>query len=95
MRRSAVNQYGPINWKRNTFWPVWDMYKDELISLIEASQVRLPIDYKLFGRSFDGIDYRFTKPIRDNLPEDYQRILDWFPLAHLDIYRYERNGKHE
>ena len=88
-RRSAINQYGAINWKRRYFYPVWDMVKDELISLISSSGIKLPVDYRLFGRSFDGIDYRFLKPLKDNFPRDYQRILEWFPLAELELMRYE------
>ena len=91
-RRSAINQYGAINWKRRYFYPVWDMVKDELISLISSSGIKLPVDYRLFGRSFDGIDYRFLKPLKDNFPIDYQRILEWFPLAELELMRYENEN---
>lgn len=87
LRRSAITQYGAINRKRRNFYPVWDMKKAELIDLIRGSGCKLPVDYNLFGRSFDGIDYRFLKPIKDHLPEDYERILEWFPLADLDIAR--------
>ena len=33
------------------------------------------------------IDYRFLKPIHDNYPQDYERILDFFPLAGLELFR--------
>lgn len=92
LRRSAMTQYGPINVKRRYFYPVWDMYKDELVKLLTESGIRLPIDYEWFGRSFDGIDYRFIHKIRDNAPEDFQTILAWFPLCELEIMRYESMG---
>ena len=41
----------------------------------------LPVDYEMFGRSFDGIDYRFISPIKERFPDDYARILEWFPMA--------------
>ncbi|QOH59904.1 adenine nucleotide alpha hydrolase family protein [Rhodococcus rhodochrous] len=41
------------------------------------------------GRSIDGIRYDYLKPIKDNYPEDYERILFWFPLAEMEILRYE------
>lgn len=88
-RRSAINQYGPINWKRKYFYPVWDMYKHELVDLLEQHKVKLPFDYQIFGRSFDGIDYRFLKPLKIHRPADYGRIVEWFPLAELEIMRYE------
>jgi hypothetical protein len=56
---------------------------------IERYGVKLPIDYELFGRSFDGIDYRFAKPLRERLPEDYERIKFWFPLIDVEILSHE------
>ncbi len=41
------------------------------------------------GRSFDGIRYDFLKPIHDHAPDDYQRILHWFPLAELELMRMD------
>lgn len=44
------------------------------------------------GRSIDGIRYDYLKPIKENFPEDYERILFWFPLAEMEIMRYEGLG---
>ncbi len=89
-RRTAMLTHGPLNEKRRTFATIFDWSADDLYSAIERAGCKLPVDYLWFGRTFDGIDYRFLKPIRDNAPRDYQRILDWFPLADLEIFRYER-----
>jgi hypothetical protein len=89
IRRAAVNRSGAINEKRKQFMPIWDWNKARLLEEMKKSGVKLPIDYKLFGRSFDGIDYRFLKPIKDNLPDDYQKIIEFFPLADLEIKRRE------
>lgn len=94
-RRSAINQYGAINWKRRYFYPIWDMNKAGLIDLMNEHQVKLPLDYELFGRSFDGIDYRFLAPLRDYRPADYGRILEWFPMAHMEVMRYEQMKDYE
>ncbi len=87
IRMTAVKKYGTFNPKRKTFWPVWDWRIDRLIAELKSAGVKLPVDYKYFGRSFDGIDYRFLKPIKEAFPADYERILRWFPLADLDIAR--------
>lgn len=92
-RRAAINKYGPINWKRRNFSPVWDLKKDDLLALFEQHQVKLPVDYELFGRSFDGIDHRFLTPLRQHRPKDYQTILDWFPLSFLDTWRYAKQDR--
>jgi len=87
IRRMSLQKYGPANVNQQSFMPCWNWNKARVYSTIEAAGVNLPVDYELFGRSFDGIDYRFLKPIRDRFPADYQKILQWFPLAELEIYR--------
>jgi hypothetical protein len=86
-RRAAVNRFGPMNHKRRMCWPVWDWNKDRLMGEIRKAGVRLPIDYRMFGRSFDGIDRRFAEPLKAWFPEDYDRLVSYFPLASIDIWR--------
>ena len=64
MRRIAMKTHGAINHNAKRFYPVFDWVKADLLREFDASGVRLPVDYKLFGRTFDGIDYRFLKPIK-------------------------------
>ncbi len=75
---------------------VWDWTKGECYDYIEARGVKLPVDYEWFatkqkrsGRTFDGLATQFLAPIREHAPDDYARILEWFPLADLDIFRHE------
>jgi hypothetical protein len=92
-RYRAVKKYGPINHKRRAFWPVWDWRKKKLISEFQRARVKLPIDYKWFGRSFDGLDYRFLGILKRESPSDYRKILEWFPLADVEIKRREYAAK--
>jgi hypothetical protein len=89
MRRTHFVKHGAINYTTRTFYPVYDWNKERLIHAIESAQIKLPIDYKWFGRSFDGLDLRFIFQIRRHAPDDYARMLEWFPLAELEIKRYE------
>lgn len=89
MRRVGLKTHGCINHTRKCFYPVYDWKKEDLLREIDQAGVKLPSDYKLFGRTFDGLDYRFLKPIKENYPEDYEKILTWFPLAELEIIRRE------
>jgi len=86
-RRTAMKKYGPINRKKHCFYPIWDWKKKKLVREIVSAKIKVPVDYRLFGRSFDGIDYRFLKPIKDHFPEDYKKILEYFPLAELELMR--------
>lgn len=86
-RMIAMKRHGAINHKKRQFFPVWDWRKDRLLTEIRDAGVKLPPDYRMFGRSFDGVDYRFLAPIKEHYPRDYARILDWFPLADAEIER--------
>jgi len=46
----------------------------------------------LSGISVDGINAQYLVPIKRNFPRDYQRILDWFPLLDMELYRLEKFG---
>lgn len=89
MRRVAINTHGSISYKQLKYHPIWDWKKADLIECFKKHNVKLAVDYKIFGRSFDGIDLRFLYLIRQHFPKDYQKILDLYPLADLEIFRWE------
>lgn len=66
--------------------------REALVRRPSVASVRKIFPIRRVGRSFDGIDYRFLKPIRDHMPADYERILEWFLLADLDIARRQFAG---
>ncbi|WP_250504853.1 hypothetical protein [Bowdeniella massiliensis] len=89
VRRASFSRHGAMKVDSRKVSPIADWLKAEVMGIIERHQVDLPIDYEWFKRSFDGIDYRFLAPLKEHAPADYQRVLDWFPLAELEIMRHE------
>lgn len=94
MRRTALLKWGSLNPTSHKFWPVFDFRNDDLCELFRAEGIRLMDDYRLFGRSFDGLQYEFLGPLKEAYPRDYARILEWFPLAELEVVRQELRRKH-
>ncbi|CAK7070011.1 MAG: hypothetical protein KER_03073 [Kerstersia gyiorum] len=92
MRRLAMVTHGPISERQHKYHPIWDWKKADLVACFRKHGVKLPVDYKLFGRTFDGIDLRFLLPLKKHRPADYRRILDYFPMADLEVRRYEMAG---
>ena len=92
-RMIAMKTHGPISRKQRQFFPIWDWNKARLVSELQSAGVKLPVDYQIFGRSFDGIDYRFLAPLKKHFPRDYARILEYFPLADLEIFKHEARSK--
>lgn len=90
MRRIHFKKHGPITEKQRAYYPVWDYTKAGLLRIMGEAKIKVPIDYQLFGRSFDGLDYRFLAPIKKHFPRDYARLLEFFPLAEAELFRFER-----
>lgn len=90
-RRTAIIVHGPIVTSRRTCHAIWDWGSVELEAALRKHSVALPDDYRLFGRTFDGISARYTMKLRDmGYRDDYDRIMELFPLAEADVYRYEK-----
>ena len=92
LRRISIMQHGAILQSQRKYMPTWDWSKDKLLDTIERSGISLPVDYLWFGRSFDGLDYRFLGPLKRHAPRDYAKVLEWFPLADLEVWRHEKSA---
>lgn len=89
LRRTAYSKYGAVNYRALSFMPIADMQKAELVALLTKHKIRLSPEYRMFGRTLDGISRQYLAPIREYYPDDYARIIWWFPLADLEFYRYQ------
>nr|DAW08927.1 MAG TPA: GMP synthase [Caudoviricetes sp.] len=90
-RRASMSMTGPDRTTHGVrrVSAVWDRLNAEVYEAIAGENIPLPADYRLFGRSFDGIDARFTGPLREHRPADYRHIIGCFPLAQADLIRHE------
>lgn len=88
-RSLVFRSYGPIREGQKAFFPIWDWRKAQVFQKIADDGLELSKDYEIWGRSFDGLDYRYLAGIRKHYPEDYLRILEAFPLMDLEFARKE------
>lgn len=88
IRRTGFVTHGVQKPKHHKVSIIWDWRKAHVLERIDRGGISLPVDYEWFGRSFDGIDYRFLEPLSRNSPQDLATILDWFPLADLEMFRH-------
>jgi hypothetical protein len=86
VRRLSMATHGVRKEKTRKVSVVWDWKIADVRAALRRAKIELPPEYEWFGRSFDGIDRRFMEPLAKHAPEDYQRILHWFPLA--DLWRF-------
>ncbi len=91
MRMRLIRQMGPIGVKRRRYYyPVWDWKTADVKACLQSHGLKLSRSYLYFGSTGDGVEYEWLRYLRDNLPEDYQKVLDVFPLADLELFRYEQ-----
>ncbi len=86
-RFMSIKKYGSANYKRSTFYPIYDWHESDVRNCIRDNNVKIPIDYKIFGRSLDGLMYRFSAPLKKHFPKDYEKIKEFFPLIDVEILR--------
>lgn len=87
-RRTNIAVQGCINHNKKMFYPVYDWLKADMLKAFYESGVKLPVDYRMFGRTFDGLLHQYLAPLKEWFPDDYKKVLDWFPLAELEFARY-------
>ncbi|ACU37174.1 hypothetical protein [Actinosynnema mirum] len=86
-RRMAMVTHGPQREHLRKVSIVWDWRIADVRAALARHHCPLPPEYEWFGRSFDGLDFRFLDPVRRHAPDDYEQILRWFPLADLEVFR--------
>jgi len=84
-----IEKYGP--WRPNSleFFPAYDWNLDRMDREISGAGLKLPIDYRIWNRSFDSPRARFLVGLKKHFPRDYRKILDWYPMLEADVYRRE------
>ena len=94
-RALSIRVNGPVTPRLkdgdSTFLPVFDWSVERLDDEITEAGVKLPRDYDLFGCTFDGIDVKWSIPIRKHCPEDWAELLKWHPLLPAVLVRLENN----
>lgn len=90
-RRNLIMQMGALGFKRRRYYQaIWDWDINDVVEIIKRHQVKIPIDYKYWGRTLAAFDYQYLKPLRNAFPQDYEVVKQWFPLIDLEFYRHEQ-----
>lgn len=86
MRRMRIKPDG-LNTANRSFHPIAEWRDQDCVNIIARHGLKVPVDYSLFGRSYDGIDYRFLAQVAKYFPEDFATIKRWFPMIEMELFR--------
>lgn len=93
-RRLLVLREGPLGLTGYRYaWPIWDWDLEKIANKIKAAGVMLPRDYELFGWTLTATDFQYAHVIRDELPDDWEKMKFWYPLIEAEMFRHEQAGK--
>jgi len=93
-RRMYFKKYGPINKTARKVAPIYNWSQKETLQYLRTNDIPLPKDYDIWSRSWDGLKYQFTYAMKDNFPDDWETLCEYFPLLPLEIQRYDFNQKY-
>jgi hypothetical protein len=85
-RKLNLKKYGSAYPVQRMFYPVYDWKDDDVEREIRAAGVPLGREYRFLPRTWECTTEQMDA-MELNAPEDYQRILRWFPLMRAEKWR--------
>jgi hypothetical protein len=89
MRRAAMVKTQGVNEKAKKWYPIWDYENSDVMKQIKRHDIKVSYDYELFGISFENMDYRFSRVVKDQCPEAWKIMTSHFPMLEASLSRYE------
>ena len=93
VRRAMMKKSGSIDVQRGRFYPVSAWKKKEIMAYIKHHNLYLSPDSRKLGFSFRSLDGNELLMIKQNFPDDYEKILKLYPFAGAGVKRAEEYGK--
>jgi len=80
----------------NKFYPIASFQTKDIQDILEKYDCLLPLEYGLWGTSFESPRAWNINLIKENCPVTYKMILDWFPLIGSEGLRdrFNKLNKH-
>lgn len=91
-RNAFIKKNGTIDKKRGKFYPIAFWKKVEVERYIGVKNLYISPESKILGHSFRTLRGEQLIKIKNNFPEDYQKIKSFFPEVEASIKHYEWYG---
>jgi hypothetical protein len=94
-RRLLLSKKPDIDDEKKIIYLTKYLTNKDCYDYMSKNNIPLTDDYKIWGRSWDGLKYDYTMGVKKYYPEDYERIKDMFPLIEAEVLRYKLVKKYE
>ena len=92
VRRAMMKKSGSIDVQRGRFYPISAWNKKEVMQYIKYHNLYLSQDSRKLGFSFRSLEGHELLMLKQNFPDDYQKILRLYPFAGAGVKRVEEYG---
>lgn len=89
VRRAMIKQSSSIDNKRGRFYPIAAFTKADVIGYIKHHKLKVSPESNLLGHSFRSLMPEDLAVIKKHYPEDFKKIISWFPFAEAATFRQE------
>ena len=93
VRRAMLKNSGSVDDKRGRFYPLAHWKKADVLKYIKLNKLYLSPDNKKLGFSFRSLAGEELALVERFYPNDYQKILHYYPLAGAAVERFKQYGK--
>lgn len=93
IRRAMIKKSGSIDAKRGRIYPIAYWNKGEVMQHLKVRKLPLSEENRALGFSFRSLAPDNLIPIKTLYPEDYARMVAWFPLLEASIKQHEFFGE--
>lgn len=89
VRRAMIKKSGSVDEKRGRFYPIAQFTKKDIDAYVAHHRLKVSPESKLLGHSFRSLSPEDLNAVKKHYPKDFERILEFFPLAEASAYRHE------
>ncbi|MDR0573845.1 MAG: hypothetical protein LBG96_07450 [Tannerella sp.] len=94
-RRLLLSKKTDIDDEKKIIYLTKYLTNNDCFDYIKKNNIPLTDDYKIWGRSWDGLKYDYTKGVKKYYPDDYELIKEYFPLIEAEVLRYKLVKKYD
>jgi hypothetical protein len=88
-RRLLLSKKPDIDEEKKIIYLAKYLTNKDCFDYMKENGIPLTDDYKIWGRSWDGLKYDYTMGVKKYYPDDYELIKEYFPLIDAEILRYK------